>query len=85
MEKEVVRIDKSVEEIIKNISYILKFIDGTRFMTSLLSNLVNNLSEGMHKITCKYLQDNKKCETCVITYELCNCSLEYTHFKDDLI
>ena len=32
-----------------------------RFMISSLSNRVNNLSEGIHKIKCKYGHDNKKC------------------------
>ena len=36
MKKEVTRIDKNGEEITKNISYILQFIDGAPFMTSLL-------------------------------------------------
>ena len=43
--KEVTKIDKDGEEITKNISYILQFIDSTIFMASPLSNLVNNLSE----------------------------------------
>ena len=34
--KEVTRIDKNGEEVTKNISYILQFIDSARFMTSLL-------------------------------------------------
>ena len=50
IEKEVVRTDKNGEEITKNISYVLQFIDSARFMTSSLSNLVNNLSEGIHRI-----------------------------------
>ena len=50
MEKEAARIDKNGEEVTKNISYILQFIDSTRFMASLLSNLVNNFSQGIHKI-----------------------------------
>ena len=29
-----------------------------------LSNLVNNLSERIHKIKCKYGNDDRKCETC---------------------
>ena len=45
IEKEVTRIDKNGEEITKNISYILQFIDSARFMASSLSNLVNNLSK----------------------------------------
>ena len=36
IEKEVTRIDKNVEEITKNISYMLQFTDTTKFMTSSL-------------------------------------------------
>ena len=36
LEKEVTRIDKNGEEITKNMSYILQFIDTTKFMTSSL-------------------------------------------------
>ena len=85
IKKEVTRIDKNGEEITKNISYILQFIDSTRFMASSLSNLVNNLSEGIHRIKCKYGDDDKKRETCGIKYKHCECFLEYTNFKDDLI
>ena len=63
IEKEVIRIDKNGEEITKNISYILHFIESTRFMASTLSNLVNNLSEGLHRIKCKLEHDDKKCKT----------------------
>ena len=48
----------------KNISYILQLIDSTRFMASTLSNLVNNLSERIHRIKCKNEHDDNKCETC---------------------
>ena len=85
IEKEVARIDKNGEECIKNISHILPFIDSARFMASSLSNLIKNLSEGIHRIKCKYRHDDKKCETCRITYKYCDCFLEYTNFKDDLI
>ena len=51
---------------------LLKFIDSTRFMASSSSNLVNNLSEGIHRIKCKYGHDDKKCETCGIKYEYCD-------------
>ena len=53
IEKEVTRTDKNGEEITKNISYILQFIDSARFMASSLSNLANNLSEEIHRIKCK--------------------------------
>ena len=52
--KEVTSIDKNGEEITKNISYILEFTDDARFMASSLANLVNNLSEEIHRIECKY-------------------------------
>ena len=58
IEKEVTRIDKNGEEITKNTSYILQFTDSARFMGSSLSNLVNNLSEGIHEINCKFGNDN---------------------------
>ena len=54
-------------------------------MTSALSNLVNNLSEGLHRIKCKLVHGDKRCETCGIKYKHCDCFLEYTNFKDDLI
>ena len=66
IEKEVTRIDKNGEAITKNISYILQFINSARFMASSLSNLVINLSEGIHKIQThiKYRHEYKKCKTC---------------------
>ena len=66
IEKKVTRIDKNVEEITKNLSYILQFIDSARFMTSSLSILVNNFSEGIHRIRCKLVHDDKKCKTCAV-------------------
>ena len=60
IEKEVTRIDKNGEEITENISYILQFIDSAKLMTSSLSGLFNNLSEGIHRIKCNYGHDDKK-------------------------
>ena len=54
-------------------------------MASLLSNLVNNLSERIHKIKCKYGHNDKKCETSGVKYKYSDCSLEYINFQDDLI
>ena len=85
IEKEVTWIDKKGEKITKYIYYKLQFIDSGRFMTSSLSNLVNNLSEGILKIKCKYGHDDKKCKTCRIKYKCCDCFTEYKNFKDDLI
>ena len=54
-------------------------------MVSSLSNLVNNLFERIHKNKCKYRHNDKKCETYGVSYKVCDCFLEYTNFKDNLI
>ena len=35
-------------------------------MASALSNLVDDIAEGIHKIKCKHRHENKNCETCEI-------------------
>ena len=52
-------------------------------MGSSLLDLINNLTEGIHKIKCKNEHDNKNCE--MRGYKACKCFLKYTNFKDDLI
>ena len=47
-------------------------------------NLINKLAERIHKIKCKYEHDMKH-DTRGIKYKDCNCFLEYTNFRDDLI
>ena len=59
IEKEVTRIHKNRKETTKNISYILQFIDSARFTATSLSNLVNNLSEGIHRFKCKFGHNDK--------------------------
>ena len=54
IEKEITKIDKEGNESVATISYKLKFIDSARFMATSLSNLVDNLKEGIHKVKCKY-------------------------------
>ena len=41
--------DKDGNESVVTISYQIKFIDSARFMAISLSNLVSNLTEGIHK------------------------------------
>ena len=69
IEKEVTEIDKDGNESVVTTSYKRKFIDSGRFMATLLSNLVDNLTEGIHKIKCKD----------------CDYFLEYEIVKDNLI
>ena len=53
MQKEVTKIDKDRNESVVTISYKIKFINSARFMATSLSNLVDNLAEGIHKIKCE--------------------------------
>ena len=73
----------------KNISYIVKFIDSARFLANSLLHLLNNLSEGIHKIKCKYGWKNdemmKKSKVYIIKYKYCDFLLEYMNFKEYLI
>ena len=57
IEKEIPKIDKVGNESVVTISYKIKSIDSARFMVTSLSNLVDNLTEGIHKI---------KCEDCIL-------------------
>ena len=69
IEKEVTNIDKDGNESAVTTSYKIKFIDSARFMASSLSNHVDNLAEGNHKIKSKD----------------CDCFLEYESVRDNLI
>ena len=69
VEKEVTKIDKNGNESVFTISYKIKFIDSARFMATSLSNLVDNLTIGIHKIECKD----------------CDCFHKYESVKDNFV
>ena len=52
IKKEITKKDKNGNDEITKISYKIKFIDSYRFMSTSLSNLVSNLSEGLHNDRC---------------------------------
>ena len=52
IKKEITKKDKDGNDKITKISYKIKFIDSFRFMSRSLSNLVDNLSEGLHSGKC---------------------------------
>ena len=52
IKKETTKKDKNGNDKITKISYKIKFIDSCRFMSTSLSNLVTNLSEGLHNDRC---------------------------------
>ena len=56
----------------------IPIIDSARFMASLLSNLVDNLAEGIQWVKRRYRHDNETQKTCGI-------DLEYKSIRDDLI
>ena len=65
--KKVTKIDKDNSEKAKTLFYKLKFIDSFRFMSTSLSSLVNNLSNGLYNDKCTY------CKSC----------LDYISVKDN--
>ena len=48
----------------KTITYKRRFIDSFRFMPTLLSELVDNMSGNFNSIECKSCTENKRCEKC---------------------
>ena len=47
------KVDKDGNKNVVTISYKIKFIVCARFMTGSLSNIVDKLAKGIHKIQCK--------------------------------
>ena len=55
-------------------------------MANSLSSLVNNRSEEIHRMKCKFSRhDEKGCEIFGIKYKYCDYFLECINFEDDLI
>ena len=85
VEKEVKRIGKNLEETTKTNFYILQFIDSTRLMASLLSNLANNLAERIFKVKWEYGYDNENKKLVELNEEIVSVVLTKQTLKDDLI
>ena len=85
LEKEVKRIDKNGEQIIKTISYRTKILANARFITSSLSNLVNKLADIIHEVKCKTNTVIKNVKIAKLNKILRLLFYKYTRFKDSLI
>ena len=70
----------------KKITYKLRFIDGFRFMSTSLSEHVDNMSGNFNSIECKSCIENNRCEQCkkliegliekfLSVYQFCNGNL----------
>ena len=80
------KISKDRNEKHESISHKIKFLSSSRFMASLLSSLVGNLTEGIHKIKCRGFG-------CCLEYESVNknlikqkglsCNLNYSKKLND--
>ena len=78
-------IDKDGNESVVTISYKITFIGSARFMATSSSNLVDNLTEGIHKIKCKdcdfleyeSVKDNS------VKYKCLSCNKNYSNKIDE--
>ena len=81
IKKEITKIDKDGNEVVVNISYKTKSIDSAKFMASSLSNLVDHLAEGIHKIKGKEYDSFLEYENVkedLIEYKYLSCNKDYS-------
>ena len=83
---EITKIDKDGYRTVDNISYKIKLIDSARFMASSSSNLVDNLTGGIHKIKykdCDYYLEYEGVMDDLIKYKCLSCNKEYSDKVDE--
>ena len=71
--------EKNGDEIRKKYILHIKCIDRARFIATSISNVFSNLSEGTHRIKCKY--GHETCETCGTKYKYCTVFLNIQTLK----
>ena len=89
IKNEITKKDKNGNDKITKISYKIKFIDSCRFMSTSLSNLVSNLSEGLHNdrcIDCKSCLDYMTTKDEQLIFRCFRCKKNYKkNFNKELI
>ena len=78
--------DVTIFVTVVTISYKIKFIDSATFMATSLSNLVDNLTEGIYKIKCKYSYFLLECESFkdnLMKYKCLSCNKDYLNKTDE--
>ena len=67
------------------ISHKMKFIYIGRFMVTSFSNLVDNLTEGIHKIKCKdfFFLEHESVKENLIKYKSVSCKKDYSNKIDE--
>ena len=89
IKKEITKIGKDGNDKVMKISYKINFIDSFIFMSSSLSNLFDNLSEGLHsdKCTdCKYCLDYITTKDEQIIFKYFECKKNYNKdFNKELV
>ena len=80
------KIDKDGNESVVTISGKIKCIDSTIFMASSLSNLVDNLAEGIHKVKCKdfdYFLEYESVKDNLIKYKFLSSNKDYSNMLEE--
>ena len=89
IKKEIIKKDKYGNDKTTKMSYKIKFIDSSRFMSISLSNLVSNLSEGLHNdkyTNCKSCLDYMTTKDEQLTFRCFECKKNYNKdFNKELI
>ena len=89
IKKEIIKKDKYGNDKATRISYKIKFIDSCRFMSTSLSDLVSNLSEGLHNdrcIDCKSCHDYMTTKDEQLIFRCLRCEKNYEKdFNKELI
>ena len=76
--KKIAKKDRDGNRKIENIPCRLKFIDSYRFMSASLSNLVDNLSNGLHKCkNCESSLEYINAEDSKVVFKCLNCNKDY--------